>query len=552
MLAAGRPVLLQPFTVLHRSELDTPSGALNAVSTPQRIEAGSIRAACSSSDTLQACKLSFNIDLAGHSTKLSHDGGVVRLGHVKPTKLPRMVVPRAKSFRRLPYGPGNGPEPNANHKPVTILEEASLPDWTAVKGWRMIVEATGVDIGYVQTALERSNNLPGCPVLRVHNVDAPQLFGEAEIHLIPFARPLVLRLDYQTQSCYIDPPEGLLELGRNRTLLAYLSPILQEVAKADAKRAQRPCKYMPSICSLVASGHSDIVPLIEAAGGFFQVAQSLSLRTRRKPPGFWDNEESLDEEIGQFVADSWTEHRDQAASDTYFYNQVTSEVRWEQPVGMTVVDLDDSGTLLRAEPSRSRVMPSQAQLAAAGRWDLHHAILYSGGYSEVAKLLGRRPPRRGRPSERSPLTIKSVAAELRAFQQDTGKPTTLLPSARVLIEAGRSDLLQAVRALGGYHAVAKLSRLNASRRPKGYWLRFETAVAELRSYLASHSRWRDSNRLPTHKELLEDGRPDLRYAMQLHSHHGLADALQLQGSAQGGHNHRKLPRSPLNAVNGTS
>lgn len=47
--------------------------------------------------------------------------------------------------------------------------------------------------------------------------------------------------------------------------------VVQEVAKAEAKKAQRPCVYMPPMCYLVAEGHSDLVPLIEAAGGFFQV-----------------------------------------------------------------------------------------------------------------------------------------------------------------------------------------------------------------------------------------------------------------------------------------
>lgn len=40
------------------------------------------------------------------------------------------------------------------------------------------------------------------------------------------------------------------------------------------------------------------------------------------------------------------------------------------------------------------------------------------------------------------------------------------------------------------------------------------------------------------RELVEDGRADLRYAMQLHSHHSLAIALRLQDSTQGGHNHK--------------
>lgn len=79
---------------------------------------------------------------------------------------------------------------------------------------------------------------------------------------------------------------------------------------------------------------------------------------------------------------------------------------------------------------------------AAGRWDLHHAILYHGGYLAVAKLLQRRSPQRGRPMERPPLTTKEVAAELRAFQNGAGSPPGVLPSARALIEAGRPDLLQ--------------------------------------------------------------------------------------------------------------
>lgn len=60
-------------------------------------------------------------------------------------------------------------------------------------------------------------------------------------------------------------------------------------------------------------------------------------------------------------------------------------------------------------------------------------------------------------------------------------------------------LLQAVRTMGGYHTAAKALGLSASRRPRGYWRRFETAVAELRVYLASHSRLRFSDRLPTHR-----------------------------------------------------
>lgn len=79
---------------------------------------------------------------------------------------------------------------------------------------------------------------------------------------------------------------------------------------------------------------------------------------------------------------------------------------------------------------------------AAGRWDLHHAILYSGGYLEVAEQLGRRCAPRGRPLERHLLTPRQLAAELRAFQRAVGGPPGVLPPRRALVGAGRSDLWQ--------------------------------------------------------------------------------------------------------------
>lgn len=48
-------------------------------------------------------------------------------------------------------------------------------------------------------ALEQLDGSLGCPVLRVCNENAPEVFGEPEVHLIPYARPLMQRFDYQTQ-----------------------------------------------------------------------------------------------------------------------------------------------------------------------------------------------------------------------------------------------------------------------------------------------------------------------------------------------------------------
>lgn len=54
-----------------------------------------------------------------------------------------------------------------------------------------------------------------------------------------------------------------------------------------------------------------------------QVAEGLQLRSRRRPPGFWDNEDALDRELGRFITGAWTQHRvDDDDNQTYFYNQV--------------------------------------------------------------------------------------------------------------------------------------------------------------------------------------------------------------------------------------
>ena len=54
-----------------------------------------------------------------------------------------------------------------------------------------------------------------------------------------------------------------------------------------------------------------------------QVAEGLQLRSRRRPAGFWDNEDALDRELSRFITGAWTQHRvDDDDNQTYFYNQV--------------------------------------------------------------------------------------------------------------------------------------------------------------------------------------------------------------------------------------
>ena len=70
---------------------------------------------------------------------------------------------------------------------------------------------------------------------------------------------------------------------------------------------------------------------------------------------------------------------------------MTHKLSWEEPTFPEAVNLDDSGSVLLAEDDDDRVMPSRSIVQASGRYDLHAAIMASGGYRAVAKALERRP-----------------------------------------------------------------------------------------------------------------------------------------------------------------
>ena len=91
------------------------------------------------------------------------------------------------------------------------------------------------------------------------------------------------------------------------------------------------------------------------------------------------------------MAAHWVELGDPDGGEPYFYNPITARMQWVQPDPPTQIPLDDDGTLLLAEDERDRVMPSRNTVKAAGRYDLHHAIQYHGGYTEVAEMLARPP-----------------------------------------------------------------------------------------------------------------------------------------------------------------
>jgi len=69
--------------------------------------------------------------------------------------------------------------------------------------------------------------------------------------------------------------------------------------------------------------------------------------------------------------------------------QVTGRTQWDLPQTPQSIPLDDAGTFIFAEADADRVMPSRSAVLAAGRFDLHHGIMYQGGYKATAAALDR-------------------------------------------------------------------------------------------------------------------------------------------------------------------
>ena len=356
---------------------------------------------------------------------------------------------------------------------------------------------------------------------------------------------------------------------------------------------------MPLRRELESAGRKDLIKLIQSAGGFIEVAQDLGFKPIRRPPGYWEDEEALDRELSLFVAANWvrfeedsdTEEQESAifsdpqqrialeneeeeeeeeyseeeeeendemsttfsqfqetkkekvvnlekGNEVYWYNQVTRKVRWSAPVLPQTLALDDQGSTLLTESPEDRAMPSRSALFAAGRYDLHQAIVAAGGYGQVSEDLDRYP---AWPPSRHLRSIRTLAAELKEVIEDSGLPRQRMPTRGDLLSMGRSDLHQAVTKLGGYPAVAKKLRWKSQRKKRGEWKNIEEAAVQVRKFAEEHvlgkeiksaSSDDDSNRsvvvlrMPTHEELRTAGRHDLRHALQ---RHGSAEVARVAG-----------------------
>ncbi|GAX80006.1 hypothetical protein CEUSTIGMA_g7445.t1 [Chlamydomonas eustigma] len=342
---------------------------------------------------------------------------------------------------------------------------------------------------------------------------------------------------------------------------------------------------MPTRKALQEAGRKDLVDLVLKCGGFSEVAVELGMRSKRRPAGYWDNPEHLDAELRAFIASQWVQLERPSESDQpgklYFYNQVSGRIVSRLPGGSS---LQDVRGLAERENAHDRVMPSSNMLMEVGRYDLHHAIVSQGGYLSVGHLLERRPPREGREpiihskqelieeilwfvqqqkKEREQQSdeaeyLEASPCQARADEtleeDEAAEPNVMtaksafMPTEREFLDSDRADIISAIRRYGGYKVVSELMGLQIHRRPRAFWKDINNVVEEVKSFVSSlkasseedEEGLQDSGksveagghslvgidfkeyRLPTQKMLIEAGRQDLLYAIQLHGHETVA------------------------------
>ncbi|GAX79795.1 hypothetical protein CEUSTIGMA_g7235.t1 [Chlamydomonas eustigma] len=140
------------------------------------------------------------------------------------------------------------------------------------------------------------------------------------------------------------------------------------------------------------------------------------------------------------------------------------------------------------------------------------------------------------------------------LEEDKAEPNVMtaksafMPTEREFLDTDRADIISAIRRYGGYKVVSELMGLQIHRRPRAFWKDINNVVEEVKSFVSSlkasseedEEGLQDSGksveagghlvvgidfkeyRLPTQKMLIEAGRQDLLYAIQLHGHETVA------------------------------
>lgn len=454
--------------------------------------------------------------------------------------------------------------------------------------WLKVVESPAI---YSDTLIEQmeTHSFEGTVPSGTHGVILKQHKRSSESNprateiLVPVVDEIVKTVDKENRTLIIFPPKGLLELARRPEAIRRLRPAIQEFCKQHPpENVRKRLTYtriknlglMPTQKQLQQAGMQWLIKEINAAGGLLYVAQALNLRVGCRPAGFWEDLAQLDIEIECFIWESWTKKLDKCTDTHYYWNPITNGVSRKKPPFPNISDF---------AKTKEAVMPRRSTIMEAKRWDLNHAILFHGGYKAVGHALkrwtvyvhGRKTSRHLLPKQKSNNESSYVYHTHCRYSRDVkGIVSKTLPVGqsdlmtlsqvklginRFMKARGLSDfptykdlkqhdqnLFVSVKNLGGRRKVAKAMHIILRRSQYGRWSSISTAGAALRSYICTKIAadmniesgygeeylWNvaatdGSLKLPTHAEVLNDGRPDLHYVLQRFGRHQLAKHLMI-------------------------
>lgn len=288
---------------------------------------------------------------------------------------------------------------------------------------------------------------------------------------------------------------------------------------------------MPYARELRAHGKESLLYAIHSYhGGQRTVGERLGLRVRSyerltasppRPKGYWHDDLNILRELLPHARAATARELEAARADGRTpvvpdYGQSAPPSNVSFFAAAYAAGGGNASACFGSEAWPTLVMPTQAELYAAGRSDLHRAISQRGGYFEIAELFGfaRADGKvRRRWAERA-----VVEEELRAYIAVNGTEG-VMPSHGELALAGRTDLLSAIaRHHGSMHLVAERMGL---RLHDGYsfrdWLQFDNLAREMRLFLAERAKQGfPPDVMPTSFELRNASRYDLHSAVRQH------------------------------------
>jgi superfamily II DNA or RNA helicase len=222
---------------------------------------------------------------------------------------------------------------------------------------------------------------------------------------------------------------------------------------------------MPTQDELIRAKKSSLSNAIrEKHGGYLVVAQRLGLThsySTKKGRDYWKDVENIKKDLERYIAN-------------------------------------------RGEPGR---MPTQTELASAGRSDLVNAISKKGGFRSFAGTMGLSLTRETKPPGYW-VVFENVEREILDFNMHHGQ-SGVMPTATELLKAGYSTLAVAIgKYHGGYADVAKRLGLALSldAKPRRTWGEFAQIEREILEFIAENG---TPDILPTVTQLRKAKRFDL-------------------------------------------